>query len=222
MPPIWRTLIRYKILDRFWINLEQLGAQDFDPLVVDEVIREVQAIQIGLIESNGFPLESVDRIAQLLDAMVLYSGEVQSQALYIFLVLENHVDDGPYLATREGIRASKNEHIVDWILSRKLVLLGIEHPILLDKRLVHEIVLPDKPMKRRQEDPHSVPLVEEAGSQVVDQVVLSIRHQQAVEIVVHELVKSGDLLVLLEHLSVTPGYCEQAPKVLGISAIFAF
>ena len=73
---IWRNLIRCKILNRLWINLEQLLAQDLDAFVVNEVIREVQAVQVGLIQSNGLPLESVDRVAQLSNPMILYSSEV--------------------------------------------------------------------------------------------------------------------------------------------------
>ena len=110
---------------------------------------------------------------------------------------------------------------MDWVLPRKLVLLSIEHPVLLNECLVHEIVLPDESVQRRQEDPHSILLVEEAGCQVVDEVLLGVWHQQAVKIMVHKLVKCCDLFELLEHLSVTPGYREQASEVLSIATIFA-
>ena len=101
------------------------------------------------------------------------------------------------------------------------MLLSIEHPVLLNECLVHEIVLPDESVQRRQEDPHSILLVEEAGCQVVDEVLLGVWHQQAVKIMVHKLVKCCDLFELLEHLSVTPGYREQASEVLSIATIFA-
>ena len=202
---IWTILLNGNLLKRSLTCLEKRGAEDFHAFVIDEVVCQIEAVQVLVEEADCSAFERIDGLAKLDYTMVLDSGEVERQSANLCFVFGSDLDDGSDLSTRECICSAKDEDIVDgesciWI--NKLLL--VQHTILFDEHLIDEVIFPDEPMQSRKKDFHSLMLLVEAWLKVLDEVFLCVRHEQAVEIFIHQLMQCRDTLSLEKVIGLAP------------------